>query len=108
MGNLSNEAPAALAARRIRRVLSQPGLHAFEAAYDPWSRLPAHGHARPFLTYVLRGSFVERAGHHVRQCSRGAVIFHDQESHTEENRNRCYVPEWLLKELGITVEPNNS
>jgi hypothetical protein len=26
----------------------------------------------------------------------------------EENCNRCYVPEWLLKEWGITVEPNNS
>ena len=84
MGNQSNEGTAALAARRIRRVLSQPGLHAFEAAYDPWSRLPEHGHAAPFFTYVLRGSFVERAGHHVRQCSRGAVIFHDQESHTNE------------------------
>ena len=22
----------------------------------------------------------------------------------ERNRNRCYVPEWLLKEWGITVE----
>jgi len=81
---LSNEAPAAPAARRIRRSLSQPGLHAFEAAYDPWSRLPEHGHAAPFFTYVLHGSFVERAGQHVRQCSRGAVIFHDQESHTNE------------------------
>jgi AraC family transcriptional regulator len=84
VGELSNEVLAALPARRIRRVLSQPGLHAFEAAYDPWSRLPEHGHAAPFFTYVLRGSFVERAGHHVRQCSRGAVIFHDQESHTNE------------------------
>ena len=84
MGKLSNEAPAALAARRIRRVLSEPGLYAFEAAYDPWSRLPEHGHAEPFFTYVLRGSYVERAGHYARQCSRGAVIFHDQESHANE------------------------
>ena len=84
MGNLSSEPSAAPAARRIRRFLSQPGLHAFEAAYDPWSRLPEHGHAAPFFTYVLHGSFVERAGRHVRQCSRGAVIFHDQESHTNE------------------------
>lgn len=81
MGNLSNETPAA---RRIRRVLSHPGLYAFEAAYDPWSQLPEHGHAAPFFTYVLRGSFVERAGRHVRQCSRGTVIFHDHESHTNE------------------------
>jgi hypothetical protein len=26
----------------------------------------------------------------------------------EQNRNRCYVPEWLLKEWGITVDPNFS
>ena len=24
----------------------------------------------------------------------------------ERNRNRCYVPEWLLREWGITVDPN--
>ena len=24
----------------------------------------------------------------------------------EQNRNRCYVPEWLLEEWGITVDPN--
>jgi AraC family transcriptional regulator len=68
----------------VRRVLARPGLHAFEAAYDPLSQLPEHGHAEPFFTYVLHGSYVERAGQHARQCSRGAVIFHDQESHTNE------------------------
>jgi hypothetical protein len=26
----------------------------------------------------------------------------------EQNRNRCYVPEWLLKEWDITVDPNVS
>lgn len=78
------EASAAPAARRVRRILTGPGLHAFEATYDPFSRLPEHGHAEPFFTYVLRGSFVERVGHHARLCSRGAVIFHDQESHTND------------------------
>jgi hypothetical protein len=24
----------------------------------------------------------------------------------EQNRNRCYVPEWLLEEWGITVDLN--
>jgi hypothetical protein len=24
------------------------------------------------------------------------------------NRNRCYIPEWLLEKWGITVEPGNS
>ncbi len=26
----------------------------------------------------------------------------------DRNRNRCYVPEWLLEEWGITVDPNIS
>jgi hypothetical protein len=26
----------------------------------------------------------------------------------EQNRNRCYIPEWLLKEWGITVDLNFS
>ncbi len=26
----------------------------------------------------------------------------------EQNRNRCYVPEWLLQEWGITVDPSLS
>ena len=26
----------------------------------------------------------------------------------EQNRNRCYVPEWLLEEWGITVDPTFS
>jgi AraC family transcriptional regulator len=84
MANQSEEAPTSLAARRVRRVLTGAGLYAFEAAYDPCSRLLEHGHAAPFFTYVLRGSYVERAGHHSRQCDRGAVIFHDYESHTNE------------------------
>jgi AraC family transcriptional regulator len=84
MAKLSDEGSPTLAARRIHRVLSLPGLHAFEASYHPWSRLPEHGHAAPFFTYVLRGSYIERAGHYVRHCGRGAVIFHDQEIHTNE------------------------
>jgi hypothetical protein len=26
----------------------------------------------------------------------------------ERNRNRCYVPEWLLKEWGLDVDPNEA
>ena len=33
---------------------------------------------------MLRGSYVERAGHDARQCNRGAVIFHDCEAHENE------------------------
>ena len=71
-------------ARRVRRVVAQSGLHAFEAVYEPAAKLPEHGHAAPFFTYVLRGSYVERAGRQERVCPRGRVIFHDHESHTNE------------------------
>jgi AraC family transcriptional regulator len=68
-------------ARRVRRAVTYTGIHAFEAAYEPCAELPEHGHGAPFFTYVLRGDYIERAGRHVRECSRGAVIFHDHESH---------------------------
>ena len=71
-------------ARQVQHVLRRPGLHVFEAAYDALSRLPEHGHAAPFFTYVLRGSYRERAGRHERLCRRGSVIFHDHESHTND------------------------
>ena len=78
----SSAETAVPAARRVRRVVAQRGLHAFEAVYDPAARLPEHGHAAPFFTYVLRGGFLERAGSVERVCARGTVIFHDHESHT--------------------------
>jgi AraC family transcriptional regulator len=84
MTTQSEGAPVAPAARRVRRAVTLPGLHAYEAAYDPLSQLPEHGHSSPFFTYVLRGSYVERAGRLARRCFRGAVIFHDHESHTNE------------------------
>src|SRR5215475_750945 len=84
MTKQSEQTPPTLIGRRIRRVFTRSGLHAFEAEYDPWSRLPEHGHSSPFFTYVLRGRYVERTGHYARRCDRGAVIFHHSESHTNE------------------------
>lgn len=71
-------------ARHVRRVVTDSGLHAFEAVYEPVATLPEHGHAAPFFTYVIGGSYVERAGRQERVCSRGTVVFHDHESHTNE------------------------
>jgi len=84
MATRGEDASDAPAARRVRRVFTRPGLHAYEAAYDPCSRLPEHGHDAPFFTLVLRGSYVETAGSHARECEQGAVIFHDRESHTNQ------------------------
>jgi AraC family transcriptional regulator len=67
---------AQLEARAVRRAVDHKGLHAFEAAYAPGTVLPEHDHAAPFFTYVLHGSYVERAGQVARDCKRGAVVLH--------------------------------
>src|SRR5215208_3119958 len=65
-----------LPARQIRRAVEWSGIHGFEAAYAPRTRLPEHEHDAPFFTYVLRGSFVECVGRESRTCVRGSVVFH--------------------------------
>ena len=73
-----------IGARHIRRTVRRGALHAYEAAYAPRSHLPDHEHTSPFFTYVLRGGYVEQAGHVSRECLRGAVIFH---AHNESHAN---------------------
>jgi AraC family transcriptional regulator len=65
-----------LEARHVRRTICRAGLHAYEAAYAPGSRLPEHEHTDPFFTYVVRGNYVEQEGGVPRECRRGVVIFH--------------------------------
>jgi len=65
-----------LEARQVRRTICRAGLYAYEAAYASGSRLPEHEHTSPFVTYVLRGNYVEQEGRLSRECGRGAVIFH--------------------------------
>src|SRR5215217_226889 len=65
-----------LPARHIRRAVEWQGIHGFEAAYAPHTRLPEHEHSAPFFTYVLRGSFVDWLGRESRTCVRGSVVFH--------------------------------
>jgi len=65
-------------ARSIRRTVTRAGMHGYEAAYGPSTRLDEHEHEAPFFTYVLRGDYVEGDRHASRRCERGTVIFHDQ------------------------------
>lgn len=65
-----------LQTRQVRRTVWRDGLSAFEAGYAPDARLPEHEHTSAFFTYVLRGEYVEEADRRLRQCARGAVIFH--------------------------------
>jgi hypothetical protein len=47
----------------------------------------------------------------VRQLQLTARMYassRDLRAWCERNRNRCYVPEWLLEEWGISVDPNSS
>ena len=99
MGNPSDRDNGVPAARRVRQVITRPDLYAFEAVYEPCARLPEHGHAAPFFTYVLRGSYVERAGRYTRECVRGAVIIHDHESH-----DNVVGPEGTLS-LNVELDP---
>ncbi len=56
--------------------------HATETSYTPDLRLPAHAHEHPYFTYVVRGGYSEDASGSVRECARGAVVFHPAgESH---------------------------
>jgi AraC family transcriptional regulator len=81
---MTSQASGRLVARHVRRTVTRAGLHAFEAVYEPNTRLPNHEHASPFFTYVLRGDYVERAGRLIRECRRGTVSFHPaHESHAD-------------------------
>lgn len=62
--------------RQVRRAVTRAGMRAFEATYQPRSRLPEHQHALPYFCYVLRGEFAEHADGAVRECCRGSVVFH--------------------------------
>jgi hypothetical protein len=43
---------------------------------------------------------VRRLGLTRRTCARSLAL----REWCQHNRNRCYIPEWLLKEWGITVD----
>ena len=45
---------------------------------------------------------------HLRLTADAYVYSPELRRWCEENRNRCYIPEWLLEEWDITVDPNVS
>lgn len=44
--------------------------------YDRGERLPEHGHTRPYLSFVLRGSYVEHTGNREYACQEHVLLFH--------------------------------
>jgi hypothetical protein len=46
----------------------------------------------------------ELRARHLRLTARMYSSSHELRIWCQQNRNRCYVPEWLLKEWGITVD----
>lgn len=67
---------AHLAGRSVCRARAWGNLKAFEAVYQPHTALAMHEHSAPFLTYVLRGEYLERTSRVNRDCRRGSVILH--------------------------------
>ncbi len=67
---------------------------------------PNWGHPIPLIPALLT-EFELR----VRQLQLTPGMYtssHELRAWCEQNRNRYYVPEWLLEEWGITVDPNIS
>lgn len=47
---------------------------------------------------------LERLGLNEQTCAESLKL----KAWCERNKDRCYVPEWLLKKWGMTVDPNIS
>ncbi len=81
------------------RARSAAGLRLTEISYSPGTEIRAHAHELPYFCLVLKGSYGERFGSHVRQAEAPDVLFHpsgEVESQTfHQNGARC-----LAIELG--------
>jgi len=60
-----------------------------DTAYGPGMRIGRHMHERPYVSFLLRGSYTERYANQTRQCELGTVLVHPAgESHTNQfNQN---------------------
>jgi AraC family transcriptional regulator len=101
-----------------RDTVSLEGLTLAETEYAPGHRLAAHAHARPFFSFLIRGSFREELEHASRECVPTSLVFYpEHEPHQEafgERGGRCFHVElgadWLdrMKADGMVYEPGSS
>lgn len=67
--------------------------------YSPHAQLQSHAHERAFISFVVRGSYVEHYGRRTIRCGPGTLLFHPR---GEEHSDRFESQESVL--LGIELE----
>jgi AraC family transcriptional regulator len=56
-----------------------------DTAYRPGMRIERHKHERPFVSFLLRGSYTEHYANRIRRCEPGTVLVHPAgETHTDQ------------------------
>lgn len=67
--------------------------------YSPHARLQSHAHERAFISFVIRGSYLEQCGRRMIRCGPGTLLFHPR---GEEHADQFESQESVL--LGIELE----
>lgn len=60
----------------LLREQSLGDLEITETAYAPLMRIPPHEHRSAYVSFVVRGAYVERCGSAQRDCPTSTVLFH--------------------------------
>jgi AraC family transcriptional regulator len=56
-----------------------------DTAYGPGMRIGRHMHERSYVSFLLRGAYIERCANQTRRCELGTVLVHPAgESHTNQ------------------------
>jgi len=58
------------------RTLCVSGLRITDTTHAPGDSTPPHFHERPYICFVMRGGFSERAGRNTADCGTGGVVWH--------------------------------
>jgi len=70
---------------RTQRIGKAERVEVSISQYDSGDRLPEHGHTRPYLSFALRGSYVEQTGSRIYACQEHVLLFHSAgEVHRDE------------------------
>lgn len=100
-----------------RETVRIDGLTLAETEYEPGHRLSAHAHARPFFSFLIRGSFREELDHGSRECVPMSLVFYPEHEPHEEafgaRGGRCFHvelgSEWVerMKAEGMVYAPGS-
>ena len=73
--------------------------------YAPFERLQSHAHERAFISYVVRGAYVERCGRRAIRCGPGTLLFHPC---GEEHSDHFESQETVLLGIELEEEPGRA